>query len=304
MALVLVVGTALPAAAAAASTGQPHGNVGVRLLGSAGSANPLARSYIVARLAPGATIRRRIVVLNSTASTALIHVYAAGASQAPTGFSFAPGRHQNQLSRWTSVSDGFVKVPAGQAVTERVVLHVPAKASGGARYAVVWAAVSSTTPGSGVRLVNRVGVRMYVVVSGVAAPSVRYTIRDLHGGLTETGTPMVTATVHNTGQGALVLSGTLNLTKGRGSLRAGPFGVAFAGESLAPGATERATALLPATLPRGSWLAHLRLSTAAGGSTKTGRIFIPATATAAGSASAPERGSRSEALCSCSHWSC
>ncbi|MGW9030500.1 hypothetical protein ACWGQ5_41790 [Streptomyces sp. NPDC055722] len=72
------------------------------------------------------------------------------------------------------------------------------------------------------------------------------------------GRAIVKAQVHNTGGRALDLSGTLDLTKAKGTINAGPYPVQL-GTTLAPGQSETVTVLVTAQVANGPWKAALRL---------------------------------------------
>ena len=178
IAVSLVACILLPATGAVASPSSANaGGIGVRLIAlpSDTGAGPLARSYIVATVAPGKTLRRRVEISNTTHSAAVVTVYAAAASLHRGTFAFAAGRSPNELSDWTSVSQAVVRLPSGKATYETATINVPKDASAGSRYAVIWAAVSAPAPaGGGVTLVNRVGIRMYLSVGPGGAPPSNY----------------------------------------------------------------------------------------------------------------------------------
>jgi len=73
----LLAGIVVPASSALAASPQRHtatsSGIGIQLVGArADSGNgPLANSYIVDRLAPGTSIRRRIEISNNTSTTAV-----------------------------------------------------------------------------------------------------------------------------------------------------------------------------------------------------------------------------------------
>src|SRR5688572_16002790 len=79
--LVALASTTNRALGASAPTA-PAGSIGVRLVdtGSAPSADPRARLYIVDHLAPGATVQRQIEVSNGTDATAHVLLYSAAAT--------------------------------------------------------------------------------------------------------------------------------------------------------------------------------------------------------------------------------
>jgi hypothetical protein len=152
-----------------------------------------------------------------------------------------------------------VRLPPGAKAFELLTISVPRDASSGERYAVIWAEVSAPAPAAGgVKLVNRVGIRMYVSVGPGGAPPSNFSVGSLTAERSAAGEPLVVARVHNNGQRTLEISGTLTLSKGPGALRAGPF-PAKLGAALAPGASEPLTVRLDRRLPSGPWRADLRL---------------------------------------------
>jgi hypothetical protein len=76
--LAVLAAFCLPAAASAAG----QGGIGARLIAIPGGSrtDPLARLSILATLAPGATLSRRVEVSNTTNSAAAVTVYPAAAS--------------------------------------------------------------------------------------------------------------------------------------------------------------------------------------------------------------------------------
>lgn len=237
------------------------GGVGIQLLDAppAAVADPRARLYIVDHLAPGAVIRRRVQVSNTTAASVRVALYAAAAAITRGTFLGADGRTANGLSSWTTVQPGEVQVPSQGRTTVTVTITIPVDAAPGEQYGVVWAETRSATPaGGGVVQVNRVGVRLYVSVGPGGAPAAAFTIDSLTAGRSSDGRPVVLAAVHNTGGRALDLTGDLALSAGPEGLSAGPFPVDL-GVTLGVGATESVTVVLGAQIPAGPWTARLAL---------------------------------------------
>lgn len=258
------------------------GGIGVRLLDiPASSADPIARSYIVARLPPGGSVSRRVEISNTTHSAATVSVYVGGASLRRGRFAFVGGRGPLELSRWTSVSRRVLHLAPGGKDVVTVTTRVPEDVIAGKRYAVVWAAVSAGAPdGGGMTLVNRVGVRMYMSIArGGPAPS-NFAIGSLSTARSADGKLLVATRVHNTGARTLNIAGTLTLTGGPGGLRAGPFAVRL-GAALEPGAAELARVQLDARLPRGPWRADVRLRSGAVHHSISTTITFPAVTPAA-----------------------
>jgi hypothetical protein len=271
----LLVGATVAAPSALATGARPPvavRGISVRLVEApaASLTNPLARTYLTGTLAAGQSMRSKVEVSNTTARPQSVSMYAAGASMRDGVFAFADGSTQNDLARWTRLSQGALRLAPGQAKVVTVDVTVPPQASSGERYSVVWASVNalSTTVAS-VRLVNRVGVRMYLRVGGPVVRA-RYAISRPKGGRSHGGAPVVTATVRNNGAGTLAISGSLTLSHGPGGLRAGPFQFVLV-RPLAPGTSRRVRVQLTKQLPPGPW--HVRLQLRSGttqrGSTAT-----------------------------------
>ena len=261
---VIVAGAPGGSAAASDSTLRPQsaaGTIGLRLVDapSTSSGDPRARLYIVDHLAPGAVIRRRVEVTNTTSSRIPIVLYPAAATIVKGSFVGADARTPNDVSTWTSVVPGASEIPAGGRLMATVTVTVPPDASAGERYGVVWAeARAGPAGGGGVTRVSRVGVRMYVSVGPGGPPAADFVIDSLTAGRLSDGRPQVRASVHNTGGRALDMSGALQLSAGPGGLSAGPF-PAQLGTTLAIGDKQIVTIDLDKQLPRGPWEAEITL---------------------------------------------
>jgi hypothetical protein len=266
--------------ASAASAPTPSGGIGVRLLANASnsSAEPLTLTYMVERLAPGSRVCRDIEISNTTDALADVAVFPAGASYIDNKFSFAPGRGGDSLSGWTTVAHSLIKLAPGARVLDAVTIAVPKRVSAGERYAVVWAEVSAPSPTeSGVRLVNRVGVRMYVSVGRGGLPVADFTVGSLVPGRSANGDSLVAANVDNVGRAAIDITGTLMLSEGPGDLSAGPFPVTI-GTMLAPNHSAIEQVVLSREIPRGPWRADLSLSSDGTQRSSTDAIMFPALA--------------------------
>lgn len=275
IALSVLAGIVVPASSALAAG---VGGIGIRLVDVPADSrdDPFARSYVVDRLAPGTSIRRRIEITNSTRSIASVAVYPAAAGLSRGRFAFAPGRRRNELSNWTSVSRGVLRLPRGTKALTTLTIDAPEDASPGERYAVIWAEVSAPAPApGGVTLVNRVGVRMYISIGpGGTSPS-SFAIGSLTAERSETGEPLVVAIVHNTSRRTLDIRGNLTLADGPGGLRAGPFPIQPA-SALTPGESESVIVRLDRRLPRGPWRAEIRLRSRLTERTAVATITFPA----------------------------
>jgi hypothetical protein len=269
--LVFVATMATPSyASATSSTGLSTGSIGVRLLvspvGTVNSAklnsaksvrNARSLRYIVADVAPGTVIHRRIEVSNTTGADTRVSLYPAAANVVNRVFLGAPGHTVNELSAWTSVTPNAVTIPAGGQVTARVTIVVPEGAAPGERYSAVWAQVRSAAGLSHITQIDRVGIRTYLSIGPGAAPAGNFTVDSLttaaHG-----GGHVIAASVHNVGGRVLHVSGTLRLRSAQGEMNAGPYPVTV-DAAVAVGATSRVTLKIPDQLPLGSWYAALTL---------------------------------------------
>ncbi|MGZ4355384.1 MAG: peptidase [Gaiellaceae bacterium] len=263
--LSLLAGMMIPASGALAAPSQPtadSGSIGIRIVDvppDSSRNDPLALSYIVNRLAPGKTIQRRIEVSNSTRSTVAIAVYPAAAGLRQGEFVFGPNHGKNELAGWTSVSRDVVRLQPDTKASETVTIRVPKDAAAGEHYAVIWAEVSTSGSG-GVKLANRVGIRMYLSVGAGGVPPSNFVIGPLRTKRSASGQSLVVARIHNTGTRTIAISGNLTLSNGPGGVRAGPFAAKLV-LPLTPGSTRAVTVRLDKQLPRGPWRAQLRLKT-------------------------------------------
>lgn len=264
MSLIVVAALGLLVSPGAASPVHAQGapdSITIKLLEAAveRADDPRARIYINDHLAPGETITRRVQVSNTTGEPQRLDFYAAAADVASGSFAIRDGRGANDLTRWTTVEPGSAVVPDGGSQVLTVTVRVPSDASDGERYAAVLAEKPAAAPQPGtVSTGARVGIRMYLSVGEGEEPTSDFTITTLQAGRLESGQPVVTAEVDNTGGRALDLGGSLALTEGPGGLSAGPF-PAELGTTLAPGDSSPVTVLLDKAIQGGPWLATLKL---------------------------------------------
>ncbi|QWZ07370.1 hypothetical protein KRR39_18200 [Nocardioides panacis] len=266
--MALVAGTLVPAAGA---FGTPlstpvntartdHTGIGIRLVDApvATRDDPRARVYIIDHVKPGARIERRIEVSNDTGAPTDVAVYPAAAQIAKGSFVGLEGNTPNELTTWTAVSSPRLRLADGAKKMVDVTIDVPSDAAPGEQYAVLWA--QTTSGGSGaVTQVSRVGIRVYLSVGPGGVPASAFKVESFTAERDRSGTPVVAATIHNTGGRALDLRGKLTLSGGPGGLAAGPFPVTL-GTTLGLGQTEPVTVRLDKRLPAGPWKAHLSVT--------------------------------------------
>lgn len=283
--MLAVAGAIAPATGALGQTStdtQP--SIGVRLLQApvALENDPRARVYIIDHVGSGTTISRQVAVSSTSGSPVQVQLYGGPAVINGGSFNAEPVGQTSDLSSWITVQPNTVVIPPHGQVTATVTIAVPANASSGERYGVVWAQPPASTGSGGISVVNRVGIRVYLSVGSGPAPPIDFTINSLTAARNASGIPYVTASVHNTGGRALDLTGSLVLNNGPGGTRAGPF-PAKLGTTLGIGQTEPVTVLLDRNIPSGPWAAVITLTSDQVTRQATATISFP---TAAGETSA------------------
>jgi len=236
----------------------PHTKIGIKLLQAPASErnDPRAYVYIIDHLPPGTVIHRKFQVANMGSRAARISVYPAAATIGGGQFRFAPGTTRNELTTWVRISHPALNLRPHQRATDTATITVPRDATRGEHYGVIWAQTSGGTSGN-VRLVSRVGIRMYLSVGPGGAPPSDFALGTPTAGRAH-GRPFLTVPVRNTGGRAVDILGLLTLASGPGGLRAGPFRAATV-VTLAPGQSGRVSYLLGAGLPNGPWQAQVKL---------------------------------------------
>ncbi len=247
----------LPAAAASADTELPPG-LGIRQLDVEPEREDGGRSarYVTDHAEPGTVIERRVRVSNGTDDEMTVQLYAADAD-VEGGWSVADGRGTGELAGWIEVAPSELTLRPGERTTADFLITVPEDAGGGERYAAIIAEAPAV--GEDVRVIPRVGVRVYLSVGGPEAPASDFEIDGLRPGRTEGGAPVVLIDIENTGGRSIDLQGDLELADGPGGLRAGPFPVASQ-TTVGPGAVGEVPVVLDPNLPQGPWRAVARLS--------------------------------------------
>ncbi|MBW4030779.1 MAG: peptidase [Acidobacteria bacterium] len=205
-----------------------------------------------------------------------VTVYPAAAGLVDGTFSFAAGSTSNDLSHWTSLDSANLALAPGTTAREVVTITVPKSAPSGERYAVVWAQVATPSPAqSGVGLVNRVGIRMYISVGAGGPPAAEFTIGQITASRAPDGDPVVSAEVHNVGRGALDITGNVVLTGGPGGLSAGSHAIALAAP-LSSRHSATAHSELSRQLPAGPWRVKLTLQSAGTRHSEVATLKFPA----------------------------
>jgi hypothetical protein len=257
----------------------PKGSFGVRLVDVPVSeaANPRGLRYIIDYLPTGTVIHRRIFITNEEARTARFTVYSDAAHITGGQFAGYSGATHNELTNWMSVQHPAVTLAAGASVMDTITIKVPAGATRGEHYGIIWVQqTAKTRTGSGkstVIEVSRAGVRVYLAVGRGGAPPTGFDITSVTGHRTAAGQPIVVAHVNNTGGRALDLNGTLRLADGPGNTSSGPFFVQRI-VTLAPGQSWNMTFAPPKSLPEGAWRATVTLVSGMTTATATATVLL------------------------------
>jgi hypothetical protein len=113
--------------------------------------------------------------------------------------------------------------------------------------------------GFAVKVVNRVGIRIYLAVGRGGLPPTNFTITSIAGHRSPGGRAILTALAHDTGGRAVDLYGTARLTHGPGGTSAGPFRIHQV-ITLAPGQAGTVSFIPGRQLPSGPWRATVTLT--------------------------------------------
>ncbi|MEV4456596.1 hypothetical protein [Microbispora sp. NPDC049633] len=239
--------------------------------------DPRSHAFIVDHVNPGTTFTRRLEVFSTSPERQHVSLYPAAARVGAAGFTFAPARAANELTSWITLDRTAVDLPPRGRVPVTATVAVPATAVKGERYAVIWAEISSASPGpaGNVALVNRVGVRAYLDVGPGGEPPTSFRIGGVTAGRAGDGRPRLVAEVGNTGERAVDLESEVRLSEGPSALSAGPFRSTRA-VTLPPGGHGQVTVLLGDDLPAGPWRFRLTLRSGRVSRTATGTITFPA----------------------------
>ncbi len=183
----------MPAQASAAPADPDLDSIGIQLLEAPANrrADPRALRYIVDHLPPGSVIRRQLKVVNRSAERKRIDLYPAAATVDKAGFQFGAGRAANELTSWTSLDRTEVELEPDGEATFKATIEIPAAASAGERYAVIWASLTpaSPNPADNVRQIHRVGVRVYLNIGPGGEPASDFDVGELVPARDRSGCP-------------------------------------------------------------------------------------------------------------------
>jgi hypothetical protein len=236
--------------------------------------NPRGLRYIIDYLPTGTTIHRRILVTNHETRAAHFTVYADAAQISGEQFHGDTGATRSELTSWISVQHSALTLAAGASEMDLVTIKVPAGATAGEHYGVIWAQQESHVSGTtnfGVNEIVRLGIRIYLAVGHGGAPPTVFSIASMAGSRSAQGQPSLVVHVDNTGGRAVDLDGTVRLTGGPGGTNAGPFPSQQI-ITLAPGQDGTMTFAPPKSLPDGPWQAKVTLTSGITTSVATGTV--------------------------------
>jgi len=134
---------------------------------------PFAGAYIVFKLAPSKTYSEKIAVSNSTGAPMTVSLFPKSATYTNGIFQPLEKVVPNGLADWTSVSPKIAKLPPHTEVIATVTIKVPANATAGQQYGIVWASTGTFPNSNAIGGVSRVGIRMYDQIGdgGTGTPS-------------------------------------------------------------------------------------------------------------------------------------
>jgi hypothetical protein len=202
-----------------------------------------------------------------------VAIYPAGASIRDGQFHFADDRTGDELTSWVTMGASTATLPPQGHLDVALKIAVPLDAIGGERYAVIWVERASPRIVNGAREINRVGVRIYLDVSG-AKRRTDFAITSLSAERDPTGVPRLVAQVRNTGDRAVDVSGTGALTAGPGGTSAGPIPTAKP-VTIAPGEIQPVTTDFDPQLVAGPWQASVSLASGLVHHTASATVTFP-----------------------------
>ncbi len=260
-----------------------HPGLGLRLLDIPNyqQGDTRAASAVVDATLPGTTVVRHIRVANRTGQVEPVDLYVGPAKiEQPQGFMDQPRGDQNELSSWSSLDKTKMTMADNEEQVVTLTINVPKDATEGERYAVFWAEMQSqnSNDAMGVKLVNRIGIRIYLTVGPGNGPTPKFQIDSLTPRKNDRGTHEVVVKVSNTGERAVDLHADLALSDGPGGLkmdeRTSPgtttLGIGQSGELIVD---------IGVALPAGKWHAKVKVRSGPISETKEADLVFPESGT-------------------------
>ncbi|WP_256820412.1 hypothetical protein [Dietzia sp. Die43] len=238
--------------------------------------NPRASTYIVDNVPPGKRMERQIVVSSTMTERATFDLYVGAAHVDDMGYQAEPRGATNALTTWSSLDKTEVTLDPGQEEIVTVSVDVPADAPEIEQYAIIWMSTKADTANAdAVKAVSRVGIRMYLSVGAGDGPRPSFSITSLLPIRLAAGSVAIKAILENTGERAVEVSGTLDLTNGPGGLSVPA--IDSGGRTIPPGSTGELIIEVPesSTFPAGPWSADVTLDSGYGKETASAEVSFP-----------------------------
>ena len=238
--------------------------------------NPRASTYIVDNVPPGKRMERQIVVSSTMAERATFDLYVGAAHVDDEGYQAEPRGATNALTTWTSLNKTEVTLDPGQEEVVTVSVDVPADAPEVEQYALIWMSTKvDENNADAVQAVSRVGIRMYLSVGAGDGPRPSFSIGSLLPIRLDDGTAAIKAILENTGDRAVEVSGTLDLTEGPGGLAVPA--IESGGKTIPPRSSGELVIEVPdsGAFPAGPWSANVTLDSGYGKEAATAEISFP-----------------------------
>jgi len=252
--------------AAPVTPARAQGSIGISLADDGGERDdPRSTKYVVEQADPGERIERTIEIANDSSKTVTVDSYVGGAVVGGTGFDLDDG-DDAEIVTWSRVAPATVELAAGARAEATVTISVPADTRPGERYGVVWAQVAG---GDG-RVVNRVGIRMFVLIGDGDSDLLVTAMTPYRD---DQGRGAVDVEIQNIGERALDVSGTLRLDDDVHAEE--PETAIGAAPTIAPGARGVATARFERGPPNGPWVATVELDANGDDYEATARFTFP-----------------------------
>jgi hypothetical protein len=245
-AVVLLLGASAPRARAADA-----GAISLAVADAPSHASdPRAAYYLVDTVRPGARVARTLQLTNGSDAPVTVELSVGGAAITKEGFRLDDA-HPGDVPTWSRVSPASADLAPRASRSVRVTIAVPEGVPDGERYGIVWASIRQ--PGANQTVVNRVGVRAYVLVAhdGHERDDVR--IDSLRAGRDEDGSALVKVHVTNTGDRAVDIAGTVALDDDAHPDQ--PVGTVVPGTTVAPGRAGDALVRFDGDVANGPWRA-------------------------------------------------
>lgn len=290
IACTLGAGLAGPGVAVADSPGKPPavppGDISWSVAPATAQGTDGRTHFSYTGIKPGLVLHDHVGISNFSTEPVTFHVYPEdGVTTSDGSIGLASSQQKAvDLGAWVHLAQNVVTVPGRARLNMPFTVTVPANASPGDHVAGIIASVTQAAQAGKVTREDRVGVAMYVRVTGPLHPTFgieSVSFSGYHGTANPLGggTATVSYTVHNTGNVRLGGNQTVTVT--------GPFGIAVATVhprglyELLPGGSVRVTARVSGIVPLGPMGVHVTVDpTVVPGSPALGVPITPATYTA------------------------